>query len=446
MNQHGQVEPDDGVLPAMDRRHFLSRTLAAGGALAFPHFVPASVLGRGGAVAPGDQIVMGAVGIGGRGTAVLDWMLGEQEVRFVAVADVQQGRRDGAKQMVDARYGNTDCAAYLDFRELLARPDIDAVMLAPGDRWHGPMSMLAMQAGKDVYCEKPACLTLAQGRRLADTARRYGRIFQSGTQRLSEAPHVFAIEMARSGRLGPLHTVYADCRWHAGYRHDWLPEEPLPPRAAMDWDIWLGPAPWRPYNGAYMGTLWYNFHDFATDIAQWGAHTIAQALPGMDVPLDAPVTIEYDGDSPDRTVRFARGPKLVLYRGGTIHASPYWHGSCGERFDGPEGWLAAADGYARTAASSPALLADYQQVLDAYTARTRRPFNHVRDFLACVRSRQSTVANADLTRDAMAINLAADIGNDLKRSVTLDLTSMDFIGDPEANRLRDRAMREPWAG
>lgn len=435
--------------PALTRRRFLTRTLAAGGALALPRFLPSTALGRDGVVAPGEKIVMGAIGIGGRGAGVLGWMLGESEVHFVAVADVQKGRRDAAKQMVDARYGTADCAAYRDFRELLARPDIDAVMIATGDRWHGPMSMLAMQAGKDVFCEKPSCLTLAQGRRLADTARRYGRVFQSGTQRLSEAPHVFAIEMARTGRLGPLHTVYADCRWRGGFRHDWLPEAPLPPREELDWEIWLGPSPWRPYNPGYLGGGggWYDFQAFSTDIAQWGAHTIAQALPGMDVPLDEPIAIEFDEAHPTLTVRFTRGPKLVLYRGSPVNEPcAYWHGSCGERFDGPEGWLAAADGYARTEASSPALLADYQQVLDAYTARTRRPFNHVRDFLACVRSRQPPVANADLTRDAMGIALAADICTWLKRSVKLDLVNMDFIGDPEARRLCDRAMREPWEG
>jgi predicted dehydrogenase len=195
------------IASPLTRRRFLTRSLAAGGALALPRFLPATALGRDGAVAPGERIVMGAIGIGGRGAGVLDWMLGEQEVRFVAVADVRKDRRDNAKQMVDTRYGNTDCAAYRDFRELLARPDIDAVLIATGDRWHAPASIMAMRAGKDVYCEKPSCLTLAQGRRLAETARRYGRIFQSGTQRLSEAPHVYAIEMARTGRLSPLHTV-----------------------------------------------------------------------------------------------------------------------------------------------------------------------------------------------------------------------------------------------
>ena len=140
---------------------------------------------------------------------------------------------------------------------------------------------MAMRAGKDVFCEKPSCHTMAQGQMVVETALRYGRVYQTGTQRLSEANHVFAIEMARTGRLGQIHTAYADIRWRDGTRHDYLPAEPEPPREELYWDAFIGPCPWRPYNAGYINRGgWYHFHDFATDVAMWGAHTVAQVLAG----------------------------------------------------------------------------------------------------------------------------------------------------------------------
>ncbi|MEI7954190.1 MAG: Gfo/Idh/MocA family oxidoreductase, partial [Verrucomicrobiota bacterium] len=171
----------------LSRRQFLTRSLAASSAFAIPTFIPSSALGRGGAVAPSERIVMGAIGLGGRGSGDLSWMLGESDVHFVAVCDVRKGNRDAAKNAVDGKYGNKDCAAYIDMRQLLGeRTDVDAVLIATGDRWHAPASILAMEAGKDVYCEKPACLTMAQGQMVVETARRYNRVYQTGAQRLSE--------------------------------------------------------------------------------------------------------------------------------------------------------------------------------------------------------------------------------------------------------------------
>ncbi len=145
---------------------------------------------------------------------------------------------------------------YPEIRGFLAeRTDIDAVLIATGDRWHAMASILAMRAGKDVYTEKPSCMTIAEGRAVVETARRYGRVYQTGTQRLSEANHVFAIEMARTGRLGKIHTAYAHIApWDAAeMRHDWLPAVPQPPKDEVDWDAWLGACPWRPYNPSYVG-------------------------------------------------------------------------------------------------------------------------------------------------------------------------------------------------
>lgn len=430
------------------RRRFLTRGAMAAGAVGLPYFIPASALGRDGTVAPSNRIVMAGIGIGGRGSGDLGVMLGEPDVQFVAICDVRKDRRDAGKGMVDAKYGNADCAVFGDMRQLLAdRTDVEGVLIATGDRWHSLASVLAMRAGKDVYCEKPACLTMAQGQRVVETARRYGRVFQTGAQRLSESPHVGAIEMARSGRLGPIHTAYADCRWRGGFRRDRLPVEPVPPPADLDWDLWLGPSPWRPYNGGYInGNGWYNFEDFATDIAQWGAHTVAQALAGLDMTKVTSLDFEFAGPDSTMVTRLSNGVKLVLYRqaGSVWDPCQYWSGACGERFDGPDGWAGAADGYSKPAVSSPALLKDYKRLLADYASRTQRPMNHIRDFLNCIRSRRSTVANPEVMFRSMSICLAADICEKVRRNLKFDLVRAEFVGDDEANRLRHRAMRAPY--
>ena len=431
----------------LTRRNFLIRGTMAASAVAAPCLIPDSALGRSGTVAPSERIVMGGIGMGGRGSSDLAWMLTQKDVQWVAVCDVLKSRREAAKNTVNTEYGNKDCAAYSDMRQFLAeRTDVEAVLIATGDRWHALASTWAMRAGKDVYCEKPACLSMAQGQMVVETARRYGRVYQTGAQRLSEPHHVFAIEMARSGRLGPIHTAYADCRWRDGMRQDWLPAEPEPPKDELDWDLFLGPSPWRPYNRGYLNSGWYHFYDFATDVAMWGAHSVAQALAGLDIDNVSFIEFEYAGPDATMVTRLSSGVKLVLFRvsGSVWQPCEYWHGACGERFDGPDGWTAAADGYSRTDVSSPALLLESKKVLADYTARTQRPLNHVRDFFDCVRSRRLAVAQPEVMFRSMSICLAADICEQLKRNVKLDLRKGEFVGDAEANRMRSRAMRVPF--
>lgn len=433
---------------AVSRRRFLTRGALATGALALPYFIPASALGRGGAVAPSNRIVMAGIGLGGRGSYDLSCLLAEPEVQWVAVCDVHKGRREAAKNTVDAKLGTKDCAAYGDMRQLLAeRTDVDAVLIATGDRWHALASTLAMRAGKDVYCEKPACLTMAQGQMVVETARRYARVYQTGAQRLSEPNHVFAIEMAKAGKLGQIHTAYADIRWRDGMRKDWLPAEPEPPKDQLDWDLWLGPSPWRPYNSGYVnGGGWYHFFDLATDVAMWGAHSVAQALAGLDMSNVAFIEFEYSSPNGTMMTQLSNGVKLVLYRspGSVWEPCQYWHGACGERFDGTDGWAAAADGYAGPDVSSPSLLLESKKLLADYTARTQRPLNHIRDFLDCIRSRRSPIANPEVMYRSMCICLAADICEQLGRNMKFDLRTAEFVGDAEANRLRSRAMRPPF--
>ncbi|MCX6996464.1 MAG: Gfo/Idh/MocA family oxidoreductase [Kiritimatiellaeota bacterium] len=430
----------------LNRRQFLKRTLAAGSALAMPCIIPAAALGRGGAVAPSERIVMGAIGVGGQGSNDLAFLLGEADVQFVAVCDVQQARREGARNMVNGRYGNQDCVAYRDMRDLLsARTDIDAMLIATGDRWHTPAAILAMQAGKDVYCEKPGALTIAQGQALVAAEKRYGRIFQTGAQRASEPNFIVAGELLRQGRLGKIHTVYA----HLGYLPDWprvnavLPAQPEPPKEQFDWDLWLGPSPWRPYHPAFVNNWpapgWYTQYDFAGGIPQWGSHTILQCQLDLGLADTSPVAYEYPADlkGAGMTVHFANGIKLVARCGG-------WRGSCGVKYEGTEGWVATADGYGRPEVSSPQLLSDYQKLVQDYTARTQRPLNHLRNFLNCVRTRRTTVTSAVVAHRTMTTNLLMDICLDLKRDLKWDPVREEFVGDPEANRLRSRALRSPW--
>jgi len=427
------------------RRQFLKRTVLAGGALAAPCLVPGSALGLNGAVPPSERIVFGGLGVGSRGTGVLNWMLPEKDMQFVAICDAKKTQREAIKRMVDTKYGNNDVKMYRDIREFLAeRTDIDALVIATGDRWHALASILAMRAGKDVYSEKPSCMTIAQGRAVVETARRYGRIYQSGIQRLSEASFTCANELLRTGRLGKVHTVRAHIApWDAAeMRYDWLPAEPEPPKDEVDWDQWLGPCPWRPYNSAYVRGGWRGFYDFHTScIGEWGAHTFAQCQVAIGAGDTSAIEYKYvnnpTGDG--MVTRFANGIQMVLSRG-----NQWWHGSCGVRYEGTDGWVAVADGYPKPEVSSPALLADFGKLVNDYMDRTGRPMSHVRNFFNCVKSRHLTVTNPVVMHRSMSTVHAANICMWLKRDMKYDPVKEEFVNDAEANRLRSRAMREPW--
>ena len=205
------------------RRRFLQTLGAAGAVFAAPQIIPASALGKDGAVAPSERIVMGGIGIGNRGTYDLGCFLPEPDVQFVAVSDVKAGRREAVKKMIDEKNGNQDCATYRDLRELLARDDIDAVLIATGPNWHATAAILAAKAGKDVYCEKPCTKNIAQSLALAETFRRTGRVFQAGTQRRNLPHFAFACELARLGKLGKLHTVYAHPAGMTTVSSGWAP-------------------------------------------------------------------------------------------------------------------------------------------------------------------------------------------------------------------------------
>lgn len=433
---------EPGAAAPLNRRQFLRRSALAASALAAPWIVPGRALGLNGATPASERIVLGGIGLGPRGTHDLRWMLPEKDIQFVAVCDAQASRRAAAKSLVDQHYDNRDCATFRDLRELLAqRADLDAVLIATGDRWHALASIWAMRAGKDVYSEKPSSMTITEGRAVLETARRYGRVYQTGTQRLSEDHFTFANELARTGRLGKIFAVRAHIASDlAQMSHAWLAPEPEPGRDEVDWDEWLGPCPWRPYNNIYIRGGWRGYYDFHTScIGEWGAHTFAQCQAAIGAGDTSGIQYKYvnNATGDGMVITFANGIRMVLQREG-------WHGTCGVKFEGTEGWVSVADGYRLPEVSSPVLLQDYSRLVKDYLARTQRPMSHVRDFFDCIRSRRLPVASAEVMHHSMSTVHAANICMWLKRDLRYDPAEERFPDDPEANRLRARGMRAPW--
>jgi predicted dehydrogenase len=320
---------------------------------------------------------------------------------------------------------------YRDFREMLARPDIDMVLIATGDRWHTMASIYSAKAGKDIYCEKPCSMTIAESRALADTIRRYGRVYQAGTQRRNIGNFDYAIRMVRSGQLGKLREVHANT---LGPRtsHDWLPAEREPAADVVDWNLWLGPCPWRPFNASYVGGGWRGFFDFhGGGILEWGSHTVDQCQWANQADTTAPV--EYDPNPTGAVCRYANGVKLVMRDTGWLGM-----GTCSVRFVGEDGWVETGDSGKMEVSES--LRAKKKIFHEAGTS----PDNHIRDFLRCVRSRALPRANASVACQSHIACHAAYIAWQLGRKLTFDPAKDLFLGDAEANRMRSRAMREPW--
>lgn len=429
---------------SLSRRRFLGLTLTAGSAVALPTFIPARALGRDGAVAPSERVVLGAIGIGSRGRHVLECMVAEKDVQFVAIADVQRTKRESVKFMADKKYGNTDCTMYRDMFDLLARPDIDAVLIATGDHWHALGSILAAKAGKDVYSEKPCGLTMGQCQALDDTIRRYGRVFQAGTQRRSVPNFQFATHLVQSGKLGRLRKMNASC-YRPSVRYDWLPAEPEPPADECDWNRWLGPSPWRPFNKAYINGQWRGHYDFDSGAAilDWAAHTVdlCQWASGMD----DTGPIEFEPFADGIRCRYANGVELVLDFLNTPFGKrePFYHtstGTCPVRYIGDDGWIETGD-TGQIITQPESLQSGMRQF--AAMAGTNAS-THTRNFLDCVKSRRLTNCNSKVMRHSHLASHAAAIAWMRNQPLKYDPAKEEFVGDAEANRMRDRAMREPW--
>jgi predicted dehydrogenase len=415
-----------------NRRRFLHATACASAALAVPSVIPGSALGIGGAVAPSERIVLGGLGLGGRGTGDLGSFLGNPDVQFVAICDVRKQRREAIKKMADGKYGSRDCAMYADMHEILARPDIDAMLIATGDRWHTMASITAARAGKDVYCEKPCSMTISESRALADTFRKYGRIYQAGTQRRSIGNFIFAADLVAAGKLGKLHTVHANTR-PPGTQHGWLPAEPEPTREECDWNMWLGPCPWRPYNSMYVRGRWRGHFDFhGGGILEWGAHTVD--LCQWAAQKDHTTPVEYVPTADGAECTYDDGLKLVM-------RTKAWMGlgTCSVRYEGDEGWIETGD--------SGKFAIEPESLRTARTVFTRRgtdPSTHIRNFLDCIKTRRPANANSDVAARSHVACHAAYIAWQLGRTLKFDPVKEEFVSDEDANRMRSRAMRDPW--
>lgn len=418
-----------------NRRTFLGRLgTLAGSAIALPQFIPARALGRDGAVAPSERIVLGAIGIGGRGTHVLDAFVHEPGVQFVAICDVKAARRQAVKKMADTLYGNDNCRMYRDLRELLARPDIDAVLIATGPNWHATASCMAAKAGKDIYCEKPCTKNIMDSLMLAEVMRRTGRVFQAGTQRRSLPNFAFAAELCHTGKLGKLQTLHAHPGGLGTGSSGWLPAQPEPDKEEADWDLYLGPAAWRPYNRSLLnngGGFEKGGGLTGGGCLEWGSHCVDLCQWANQSDDTAPVEYWPEGDQ--LHARYASGVKLVLRNDGWLPL-----GSCPVRYEGDAGWVETGDN--GVVEAFPETLIDRTRpVIGGYPANF-----HVRDFLKCVRTRGLTRANADVACWSHITCHAANIALFLGRRVKFDPKTHAFIGDDEANRLRSEALREPW--
>jgi predicted dehydrogenase len=429
--------------PIQTTRRELLKLTGATSIASLATILPAQVLGREGKIAPSERIGLGVVGIGPRCTYDLKSMLQFADVRCLAIAEVQAKRRDAGKALVDQHYGNSDCVVYRDFRELLDRKDIDAVLIATGDRWHAAASMVAARAGKDVYSEKPCGITIAACQELADTMHREQRVFQAGTQRRSVPNFQKAVELVRQGKLGKLHTMHASV-YIPVLDNTWLPAQPLPPREVVDWNLWLGPAPWRPFNQKYVDGGWRGQWDFDSGarLLDWGAHTVD--LCQWANQADDTMPIEYEPADTNIVCRYANGVKLVI----DFLAQPFGDrsphyitrlGTCPVRFIGEEGWVETGD--EGEIVAHPESL---QKFLPDATKRVRGldVSAHSRNFFDCIRSRSTTAANPDVMRRSHIACHAAAIAWILQRKLKLDPVKEEFVGDAEANRFRSRASRD----
>lgn len=411
------------------RRGFL-RTSAAtlGGLAAFPNLMLRAPHAHGAAT---NRLGIGVIGLGGRGLRVMQAFLEQPDTQVIAVCDCYGEKRKQGLAQVNTFYGNQDCAEYIDFRDLLARPDIDAVLIATGDNWHSGISLMAARAGKDIYCEKPLSVTIAESRAVADTMPRLGRIFQCGTQRRSIGNFRFAVDLARSGKLGNLTELHAEeAPGMKILKTTVLPEEPEPPKDVFDWDMWLGPSLWRPYNHEYPTRgFWSDHVDWSgASITEWGSHTVDLCQWANSSDDTGPVEYWQEGD---RWVsKYKNGTKLILRNGLRF-------GSCPVRFEGDEGWVETGDSGEIDA--YPKSLLGNRGFEGGYP-----PENHVRAFLDSVVSRQQCIATAEVAHRSISACHVANMVKRLGRPMKWDPITETILDDPEANRLVSRAYREPW--
>lgn len=427
----------------LSRRRFLQRSSAATAVFAAPQVITTPLFGQG---APSNRINLGLIGAGNIGVAHLDTLLGLKDaVRVLGVCDVDRERRESSADRINQEYGSRDCRPHADFRELNRRREIDAVLICTPDHWHALTALDAFRQGKDCYIEKPLTLTIAEGRALVSEARKLGRVVQHGTWQRSMKRFHDVVEFVRSGGLGQLQ--YVECLIGANNRHVGATWQPEAVPEGLDWDMWLGPAPWRPYtfNGCH-----YNFRFIAENasgqMTNLGAHCLDIGQWALDMDRSGPVEIEGHGDYPssglfttptriDVTFRYANG--VPMYCRTDLAVA----GNNTSRFFGERGWLDI--GYSKMSASDPNLLREMQ----APNKRVKVPSskNHYDDFFGAMRTRKGTIADAETAHRTTSVCNLGQIAMALGRKLRWDPVKEEFVGDEMANRLRSRPMRAPWS-
>jgi len=437
----------------LSRRRFIGQTtslaLAAAG---FPYVVRPAALGKTGSVAASERITVGCVGVGPQGTGVMRNFLAQNDCRVVAICDLKKPRRDEVSAIVNKHYGNNDCAVYTDFREIIARDDIDVILAAPNDHWHVLVALEAARAGKDIYLEKPMGLSLAEDQALRTACHRYGTIFQFGTQQRSSHNFRFACELVRNERIGKLHTINV---WSPGSSAGGS-RRPVPAPDWIDYDMWLGPAPYHPHTPDRVSNQWWWFiSDYALGfIAGWGVHPLDIALWGGGDQVTGPVEIAGKGVWPDPegvcdtalnwdiTCKYDNGV-MMNYTG-----DPYpekWkqrYGrttSHGTAFEGSEGWVHV---------DRSGINAHPKELLDAEWGpndiRLYQSTNHARNLLDCVKTRKETICPIDVAVQADILCHISDIAIRLEERLRWDPAKERFVNNDGANRRLVRAMRSPW--
>lgn len=434
---------------AISRRKFLASASAGAGALAAPSVVPASALGLGRAVAPSDRIAIGFIGTGDHGVERnLKRFLSEPDAQVVAVCDVDRPRREGAKRLVEERYAkgreggmHRGCDAYNDLREIVGRKDIDAVCVSTPDHWHALASVLALREGKDVICEKPLTLTVGEGRVLADTVRRHGRVFQTASENRSLPCYHRMAELVRNGRIGKLRTIRVGLP--KGYWVRAASEEVGPPPDGFDFDLWLGPAPEAEYSEARCHWNFRWIFDYSGGmLTDWGAHLIDIAQWGNGTELTGPVEVEGKGTFPDRGLYNTATEFHVecLYENGVRLFIDSDQPSI--RFEGSDGWTESVGWGAAPRASSPEILES--KIEDGEVHLATCPAGEQRNFLDCVKSRKDPYAPAEVGHRTITIAHLGNIAMLLGRKLRWDPKRERFQRDPAADWMLTRQMRWPW--
>jgi predicted dehydrogenase len=411
----------------------------------FPAVIPGHVFAQKGKKAPNNRITLGCIGVGGMGTANMRNFLEKEEVRVVAVCDVDRNHRNRAKKLVDKTYGNDDCLTYNDYRELLAREDIDAVMIAVPDHWHAITVVQAARAGKDIYGEKPLAYNISEGRAIVDAVRRYGRIWQTGSWQRSQAHFRFACELVRNGRIGKVHTVRVGLPYGNGIRKD--DTQPCDPPEILDYEMWLGPAPWKPYNPSRCHWNFRWISDYSGgQLTDWAGHHCDIANWAMDTERSSPISIEgkanfppaKDGlfDTPESyyfECEYAEGFKMIV---ADRQQQPK---GMGAHFIGEEGWIhvnrRGIDAHPKSLLNS---------VIGPNDIQLYKSDDHIKNFTDCVHTHLETITPVDVAHYAIMVAHLGNIAMKLGRRVYWDPKNERFKDDPEADRLLSRPMRSPW--